>query len=169
MHDVSLQNKLLTEHMTKHTIDVLIKKKTFSMWRYTAWMQTAPVVAETISFTSIDHIHIKNTTTARPAEDLRHRTHQPQRGSAPSARGVELSSWLEDGPSGDASCRCCGTTSACSTGVHCSSCASQALAPWPSRSERRWVRRWKRWPLRRRQRKLPPWTTPNWGSGGTQG
>src|SRR5262249_15559590 len=91
--DFSLENKLLTAPMIKPTINILIKKRTFSLWRDTAWMPMVPGVVETLSFTCLDPSHIE-TTTAQHAEALRHRTHQSHWGSMPSARGVALSCWL---------------------------------------------------------------------------
>ncbi len=100
LHCFSFYNKLLTAHMTTHTIGVLIKKMVCSLWRYPARMQTTPSVAEVLCFTSIDHIHIENITTAWRAGDMRH--------------------------CGDASCRSCGSMNGYDTGVPRRCGASQA-------------------------------------------
>ena len=98
LHCFSFYNKLLTAHMTTHTIGVLIKKMVCSLWRYPARMQTTPSVAEVLCFTSIDHIHIENITTAWRAGDMRHWMHQPNRGVHPLPAGSSCPPGWRTGP-----------------------------------------------------------------------
>src|SRR5712691_3447874 len=137
--------------MTTHTIEVITKKRL-------CFRERADVDVHAPSVGRGAALHVDGSS---PHQAHHHRvacrdpapwdTSAPP-GRACSARRVAWTSWREDGPGGDASCHCCGTMSACDTGVHRSSCASQAPTLWFSRSWRSCRRRWRRWPRRLQSR-----------------